>query len=582
MWGRIEDPERGDALVLVISFIFVIGILISLLTSIVVSSSAKATSTRANGQAVAAAEGGAEAYLQKMVRSTSEFLECYDPGVNNYDTVGAAVRYEVLGTKYRTKASTVWQDCDSATQVKTKNVDSLMVKVKGIANTPSRNDDAANEAVIERVLESPDGSPFNEAVFGDQGITTSSNLKLLPDDQVPAGSTAPSPDLVTKGQWYCPSSSDIAGSIYALGGGTTNSTCKIQGNLYVNGDFKVPSQLTVSGNLYVNGNLTTNSGNLHVGTAAKPGLLLVRGNYEMNQADTIYGDIRATGTFTTTDVSALSKLSGHMYLGKGKKTDSNYNLNQVFINYASKITSNLEDTQGALAGDEWKLPTIMEENTRTPEESKKLEYPFIFRDNSIFDGYTAKSYADFVAESGAQENGVCSAYAYNKVIEVNAPTIFDLSECDLKKSAGTLTFSLKADAAIYVKSFTNSSGTIKVVNGDDASSTRRYSLMIIARPKANQDTCIGATSASTQSRIVLSSGTLDQKDATGKVRTKVLLYSAGWTEVNSINMDSFYGQVYGCTVYVPTTQNFRFSKVGEDLFNDLRDLHTRWVRDITN
>lgn len=565
--------EQGNALVLVISFIFIIGMIIALLVAIVIDANGKATSTRANAQAVAAAEGGVDLYLQHLLTMEGA---CYAPGTGTYDNDSAAVEYKVLATQYKTATGTNWIDCTPGEPLTGKNVHTLMVKVSGRADDQSRSRESANEATVERVLQGSVSTPFNEAVFGDQGITTSTDLQLKPDDQLPPGVTPPSPDLVTKGKWYCPSKSTIDGSIFALGGGTTNSTCIVHGDLYVNGDFNVPASLTVGGNLYVNGNLTTNSGSLHVGSPTKPGNVLVRGNYYMNQADTIYGDIRATGTFGTTDKTALSKLSGNLYLGRGKLDDS-FNLNEAFKTYASKIFTN-QDTSGP----KWTLPSIMEEATRTPEEVAKLQYPFIFKDNPIFDGFTVKTFTDFKNESGMQGKKDCTGYDFTKKIVVTTPTIFDMSECDLVKSAGTLNIELKADAAFYVKSFTNSSGTINILNGEDASSTKRHSFYLIAKPKDGQNTCVGYTDSKVASKITLPSGTLNQKDATGRSRTKVLLYSAGITEVNSINMDTFYGQVYGCTVYVPTTQNFRFARVGDDDSTQLSSLSTKWTRDITN
>lgn len=559
----LEQRERGDALVLVIASVFLVGVMVTSLVTITLNATGRSAATRAHSQALAAAEGGIEVTARMLISSSSSRPACAAQMVS---TESSAIDYTIT-VEYIPENGTEYRPCDGTP------IPDLAEAVKftstGTAQQLGTNRNRSrNTATVERVFERSKPNKFTEAVFGDQGITTSTNLVVEPDDQHPSG-TQYSPDLVTNGEWYCPSTSTIGGSIYALGGGTTNSTCEIKGDLYVNGDFKVPSRLTVGGKMYVNGNLTTNSGNLHVA-----GDLLVRGNYEMNQADTIGGDIRASGWFYTTDSTALRSTTGTLYLGLGKKNETSWNLNQVFTTYASKIVTNAN-----MSSDAWKLPTIMEESTRTPEEIAKLKFPFIFKDDPMFDGFSPMSYSEFVAATGMMSSKTCTAYNFTKTLVIEKPTFIDLTECNFTKSAGNLNIVLKADAVIYTNGFTNSSGALNITNGMPADSTKRFTLYMMAQPTSGQNTCVDLPTD--QPRFNLPSGSWSQVDATGKVRTKVLMYSAGETKVNGISLDSFYGQIYGCTVNVPTTKKFRYARVGDDVQNNLLDLNTILIRDIT-
>lgn len=557
--------EQGNALVLVISFIFIIGMIIALLVAIVIDANGKATSTRANAQAVAAAEGGVDLYLQHLLAMEGA---CYAPGSGTYGSETADVEYKVLATQYKTSAGSSWKDCGGGQFLDYRDISSLMIKVSGRADDKTRSRESANEATVERVLAMPKPSIFQDAIYGDQGVKHNTQMKISSDDKIENSSV---PDVVTSKVWNCSSKSDIGGSVIALGGlAVSDMDCRIRGDLYVGTSAVLGGGgLTVDGDVYINGDLTVSN------TVKFSGDLLIAGKLSSSNKLNVAGETRIYETFYVNDANALSTMSGNVYVGKGLEKPNDYNSKETLKTWDSKSPVGLYLNQPT-TGAKWKLPAVL---TDEEEQANRLTFPRLTAFDPLFDGYQVMSRQSF---NSAMGRGVsdCNGNYYG-TLDIAVDTIIDMSDCDWNISNANMTFNISADVVIQVRSM-KMGGILAFVN---KSPDVRHSVYIVAAPKSPWAECL-ATSPHKIDFVwgefnlgERKNGTVPQ-DERGKIKT--LLYAAGNVNLNSTKLDSYYGQMYGCTVTAPPVQEFIFAKVGADITNSPADLKTRWVRDITN
>ena len=169
----------------------------------------------------------------------------------------------------------------------------------------------------------------------------------------------------------------------------------------------------------------------------------------------------------------------------------------------------------------------------------------------------------------------CNSYNFTQPIVVSTATKIDLTDCGSVNWAN-ITFELKADLVVFVKNF-SMNGSMAVRTRNATGDETRHTLHIVALPATGQSVCVGGTGGN----ITFDTGTWSQADIDGKLRTKVLLYSAGTTTLSSKLTSTFNGQIYGCTVVASSGIDMVFAKAGRDLTDTLWDLSLSSVRDIT-
>ncbi len=564
--------EQGDALVLVITSIFLVGIVVTSLVSVTLTATAKSASTRAHSQALAAAEGGIDATARQLISANPP--NCYA----SYSSPTGAVPEYSINVEFIPPGGTNYQPCNGSPLPPL--AESVRFTATGIAQAKgSQRDRTKDEATVERVLNRPGKSRFNEAIFGDVYTQTNSTYIIHPD-RGPDGTGTPIPsDIVTRGQWNCPANSTIAGNVYALGGAVTSTNCTVDGELFVVGNLTASSKVTVKKNLWVKGNLQSSTADLTVGTTGiDNGNALVHGNVQLtNPGNKIMGDLRATGSYSTSNPDTINNhIGGTAYFGGGLG-GSGWTYDELTTRSGSKLRINQPTT-----GPDWELPSIMTEN-KTPEDLQRLNFPFVMKDDEMFDGFARRTWTEIGQANGIFQNGGtgCNGIGLQGTLVINQDTFIDGTNCSgVTFNYGSLNVELNADAVLYVNDF-SSSINVNIIAGTNSSLTNRHTLYVMVAPSNDPSKHTCSPIPSGVGNLRLSTGTWDTSAKNGRLSTKIMLYSAGVTNLTLTNSNVTSGQVYGCQVLFPSSFTMTYAKSGPELNENLLDLRTAWSRDIT-
>ncbi len=562
--AQARKDESGNALVLSIAAVLLTGLLMGVVFSSVMFTIGNTTANRANAEARAAAEGGAQQVGRELLRKSTA-LVTYCPASLDASTLdpNGWTDYEVVDVYFRETRLSGWTQC-SATVGIPKLADAVRVKTVGHTKTVGQVGNArGDDATVEMVFARPAALDFNKAVFGDLKVNSNTSFNLYPDPAHPdRPSTELPPDIVTNNVWICPAHGTISGSVYALGGATVSTDCVVEGDFYVSGSLHVGLKLTVKGNLYVNGNLETSS-------TFVDGTTLVKGDIKLSAANHKFlGAVRATGVFTTSNV-ITSAFDSTLHIG-GKIVSPGYNLQQTINGLGSRFQQ-----EQTVVGPNWLLPSVLNtpENPKTTEDKAQTKFPMLLKTDPVWDTFAPGDWE--VISAGKRQGARCNSYNFTAPIVITTATKIDLTDCSSLTWAG-ITFDLKADVVVFVKNFTLN-GPMKVRTLNAAGDESRHTLYIVALPASGQTDC----SAGTGGNITFSTGNWSQLDADGKLRTKVMLYSAGKTTLSSKPTGTLNGQMYGCEVEAASGVDMIFAKAGRDFTDTLWDLGLASVRDIT-
>lgn len=585
IWTR-RDDESGNALVIAISAVLMVGLLMGVIFSSVMFSVGNVTANRAHAAARASAEGGAQQVARKLLQKTEDVTTACTGLTPPAD---AWVNYQVDGVWFKENEDDPdWTRCDNGGPGIPKLAATVKVQTTGLSHSEDAADGKkgtrgqqgnvrGDRATVELTFVRPVSIGLDHAVFGDQGVTTDPDFSVVEDDSI---SGADAPTVVSNGQWSCPSKGTAAGDVFALNGASIQAACIVDGDFYVRGIIDIGAKLEVTGNLYVNGDLKSTAAT-KVGKNA-----IVRGKLQLESTGHDFkGDLRVYETFKTTNTQSSKFVAGNFFFvgTVPGDADAEWQLDQTKKGFKGQSWNDLspEARDALLASDRanWVLPSVLgsPEEPQTDADKAMLKYPFITKEHSAFQGFAEAKWADLTAGKSAS-GSVCSGEGYKKAspVVVNVPTIVDVTECDIWKQRD-LHIKLNADLVIYANSILKG-GSWSVTSGNSEDDDTRHTLYLISAPVDGQDSCLPGSGKT----VVFEESGWSQYDNgdPARLRTKIAIYGAGSVEFHNELSNPMLGQIYGCTVN--TRVNLKFAKAGPDLTDTLWDLGIGSVRDITD
>ena len=143
-------------------------------------------------------------------------------------------------------------------------------------------------------------------------------------------------------------------------------------------------------------------------------------------------------------------------------------------------------------------------------------------------------------------------------------TRVDLTGC-APWSVQNLVIELNADLVVFVSDL-RKVGDMTVFSGNAPGDETRHTLYLVAPPRSGQVICdawTNTTAIDAAPGINFNTSGWSQKDPSdGKIRTKVLLYSASVINLRSALSNSFSGQIYGCGAQVMKESEGRLWRAG--------------------
>ena len=253
-----RSDDRGSAIVtavLISSIIFVMS-----LTAVTLSVHDQNSSgtDRARTQAIHAAEAGFDVAMSRLQSTAAELLPCTVTGTMS---TTPAARYRVSVTYYPTRSlTTAPLICREPGGPSTSaggaavHPGAALITATGVVGLVERTMDGA--ANLTPVM-----GQFNKALFSDQTPTLNNNLEVVGENGEPA-------DVYTNGNWVCPQSTKIRGSVFAQGYASLDQTCGVDEHLWVKGSLSMRNNTTTGVNAVSSQDNITLDGPSHVGSNA--------------------------------------------------------------------------------------------------------------------------------------------------------------------------------------------------------------------------------------------------------------------------------------------------------------------------
>jgi len=507
-------------------------ILTAMMTTTIVASSIltvkHTTATRANVEAVAAAEAGAQLVAKGLIGGTITCAGTYSSPAGSTPEYQVTVDYVARGA-----AANAWTNgCPPA------DVAALRVRSTGVAQAKGVGGSTRDVAQAEILFDRPNPIPrFTKALFGDVNMNINTALTVTPSDG----------DLFTNGNYTCSSNSVIGGSIYVRGNATFSSApCTVDGSVIVEGNFTCGGGLTIGGDLFVQGTVLLSSatcrinGNVWSGSWTRipnggtpiGGDLTVRGNLELSGLPTIAGATKVRGT-----------------LAPGQA----YWASQFLAAYPG--TTQNDTTVGY-------PPTI-------PASDDNI-FPKVPRNDPMFSGWTNGNWVSAINNIRSSGPASCDAMTWGSYapLVINTNTVFDtIAQCGNERHLGAnLTIRLNADAVIFAPSF-KVGGNVRVESGDG----QEHTLYLVVPWPAGQVNCNGSGG---NFRFEYGSWTQDS-------RSKVLIYTPNKIEVAFA--PQIRGQLYSCSIDANTAFSVQYAPAGTAVAdNTLEGLDLTYMRDVTS
>ena len=500
------------------------------------------TATRANVQAVAAAEAGAQLVAKGLVEGTFSPAEC----------TGSYVGDPGNGPEYRVEVDYIPKGGAAGAWVNgcpPEDVAKLRIRSTGYARSKGVGNSTRDEAQVEILFERNESPPrFTKAIFGDLNMSLNTALTVGPDDG----------DLYTNGNYTCSSHTRIAGDLFVRGNATFSSDpCEIDGTVIVEGNFVCGGGLHVGGDLYVQGSITLSSITCDIdGTVWAGGTVSIP-----NGGTPIGGELRVRGDLNISGVPAIG--SGVARVGGKIANNSGYWFDQFRAAYPSATWN--DSTVGV-------PPSI--------EPSPDNVFPKLYADgtiagqqDSIWGTWGAGDWVSAISairsQSSVQPCGLSAGGNYfTGPLVVNQNTVFDTrSSCDSGLTLGsTLTFRLNADAVIIASKVTMN-GNVRIESGDG----KAHTLYIVVPWPTGQVNCTNSGGS-----IEFTSGSWNQDGV-----AKVLLYAPNRIVIRS--NPAIRGQLYACTVDANTAFTVDYAPAGDVVSDEtLSSLDLAYMRDVTS
>lgn len=526
----VKNPgDAGAGMVIVLAAIFLTAMLTTTILASSIFTIRHTTATRANVEAVAAAEAG--------VQLVAQGLRSGDPGfvcAGSYTSPsGSEPQYEAeVFYVARDAASNSWvQGCPPA------DVDKLRVTATGYAQSKGVSNSSRDVAKAEVLFERPNPVPrFNKALFGDLNMNINTALTVGPSDG----------DLFTNGTYTCSSNTVIAGSLYIGGNGTFSSApCTVQGSVFVEGNFTCGGGLQIGGDLFVQGNAVLSSAACNIG-----GTLWVGGDTNIPNGGTPIGsDLFVRGNLST---SGLPSIGGAVRVRGNINGNTGYWFDQLVLAYP-----------GATWGD-----GSVGYPPEIPDSPDNV-MPKLSVGDEMFNGWATGNWVNTLNTIRNSGPSSCSAMTWGSYdpLVVNSDTVFNtIAECGGTTHLGAgLRIVLNADAVIFASSFTIG-GDVRVESGDG----QEHSLYLVVPWPTGQVNCTNSGGSTT-----FSYGSWTQDS-----RSKVLVYAPN--KITVTFAPQLRGQLYACNIDAHTAFNVTYAPAG-DVTNEttLAALRLEYMRDVT-
>lgn len=619
MVNRIRKcNETGDALVLVVGSVFLVGILVTSLLAVTVNTTAKAQATRAHSQAIAAAEGGIEVLAKNLFKAGASRLACPASGA----TVTGEVNYTVVKIEYRPAGSSTYTMCNPGSQIP-ENADAVKIVVEGDAiNKGSARNSSGNNAKIERVFERAIVQDLQAAVFTQGNFITNNGGITIPSI---SGKGDPG-DVLTLGKFTCTSGSSVySGNVYALGGFQQNNPCTIKGDLYIKSSeqVQVSTKLTVEGDLIIDGsvrvsnqavisgktlvtgdmNITSNNsqfnGEVFVGGSLTDSngvtfnnVLTVKGDYNPAYSPSTYNEsVYVVGSFGATNPNVLEKMapSAKLFMAKPMSDMSmgDWAKGQFMANYSGQYEADSSAARNRAIGPDWELPQQFDPEY---QEANGYFFPEIGVDDPMFQGWQLMTKEQFAAATGMTISGsICTLDTADTItLRFTAPTKIDLSDCVWKWSwAPKLEIYSDHNVAILVNGIQQGGGggtqlAFRSIT-NPALMEVKPKLYVIEPVQESPNVCDPSDSPAHTFQfinfILIQTGWEGSPNANVH-STELVLYSSKNMRIGGLTTPALHAQVYACNLSSYGELKLYFSPEDRES-SGLQALTTTSIRDIT-
>jgi hypothetical protein len=189
-------------------------------------------------QSVHAAEAGFDAVLSRLQTTSTVLMPCTLAG--ELDTTPKA-RFRAEVTYYADPNLT-----GSPLYCNEPGGPSLTPAGNAVAPAAALIESVGSVGGLERTMQgavrlSPIMGQFNKALFSDESPDLNNNLEIT-------GANGESADVYTNGDWVCPQSTIVHGSVFAQGLASLDNTCTVDEHLWVKGSLTMKQHTVVGAN----------------------------------------------------------------------------------------------------------------------------------------------------------------------------------------------------------------------------------------------------------------------------------------------------------------------------------------------
>lgn len=507
--GTRSRDEEGQALVMVIGMMLIMGILLMIMISSAVFGVGFTSQTRASVQSRAAAEAGIDAAAVKIMNG-----ECatFADSAGNFDQTAGVPAFAGKVYRQATEAAAFAAGCPLESDHAFRVVSTGYAQLEG-----GLGFDNGDSETLEGLWIRPEQPPrFDEAIRGDTGIYFNSNT-IVVAPQVDG-------DLYTRGDVTCASGMRVEGTVVAEGNMTwTGSNCIVKGDVYVQKNLVYPvapyGTPSVGGNVVVLGNIASYA------SQASPNFQQVNAGQYINVA----GTVKAGGL-----IHAYCSYAGHA-------TNTNWTGFNGYVGPGQCPGGGTKVTM--------RVPGLTMPEPAAFERFDKASEPWA--------SWTTKNWKDAASHPGNTTNsGTCgSATSGGATMNITTNTRIDTTTACanglILGDWGGLTINLSADLVVYVNKLSQN-GNVKITSADG----NMHSIFFVVPAPAAFTKCPnpGSTIAD---KITFSSGTWDQT-----AKSAVMFYT---TEKINVGRSNFKlgGQLYSCYTQMQDGLELIFRRAGE-------------------
>lgn len=525
---RDRKDESGQALVMVLGMILLMGVVLTVIASSAVFGAYFTTQTRASVESQAAADAGVDFAYASLV---SDPAGCAAVGGVYSSATAPSFSAEI---SYQQVEGGPWVDGCPDLADSNNFPEQVKIVSSGTAQQiGSGGFDSGDSTTVEALWTKPVDPPsFEQAIRGDLGIEFNTGTTVFDSDV--------QGDIYSEGELECPTGMNIAGSLISTGHVDYRGNCVIQGDLYAksvySSDARSSSPL-VKGNMYVIDDVTPNSGgggsNFYFG-----------GGGDYNNTLNVAGDIRVG-----------DKIHRYCFY-PGRAANSNWSLYSNGSACGADGSGTKVQMGLGAAAIEAAYPKV------DPFIAVTTDYP-------AFEGWEEKEWTDY---SGNVVNGQGCKTTSPATIRVETNTRIDTTNACASKGmtlgdwGGGLTIELGADLVIFATEIgMKGTLTVKSIDGE-------YHSLYVVDPAPSDTYECPAPGSTVGTGISVAAPTLTQD-----TQTAILLYSPEKVHFNSGL--KWGGQIYACETRIASGMELDFRKVGEsDVVPTFAQFNVEYIR----